>query len=224
MSKMIDGYDIEVKLLAITGLSQPIRGLSEGATSSPCEELIEYAGRVCWDTTDKLGTKPDRIQKWIEVGHESLIEHASATFYIRASRVLTHELVRHRLASYSQRSQRRVNESEPRYITPPELTAAVRNESGRVANFGTREVFEKAMQDAWVAYRKLLNIGIKPEIARYVLPNACETQIVMTMNFRELRHFIKLRTSKRALPEMRAVAGEVRRIIKEQAPKVFEDL
>ena len=224
VSKMIDGYNVEVKLLAITGLSQPIRRSPKGPTSSPCEELIEYAGRLCWDTTDKLGTNPDRIREWIEVGHESLIEHASATFYIRASRALTHELVRHRLASYSQRSQRRVKESEPRYIVPPELGATVKNENGHAANFGTHEIFEKAMQDAWAAYRKLLNIGIKPEIARYVLPNACETQIVMTMNFRELRHFIKLRTSEMALPEMRVVASEISRIMKQQAPKVFGDL
>lgn len=224
MSKMIAGYNVEVKLLAITGLTQPLGHDTEEVKSKPTEQLIEYAGRLCWDTTDKLGKNPKRIQKWIEVGHESLIEHASATFYIRASRALTHELVRHRLASYSQRSQRRVKESEPRYITPPELEATSKNERGHVANFGAGDIFEKAMRDAWTAYRKLLDIGIEPEIARYVLPNACETQIVMTMNFRELRHFIKLRANKRALPEMRAVAGEVRRIMKEQAPKVFEDL
>jgi len=221
---MIEAYNVEVKLLAITGLCQSMRPFSEGLTSPPAEELIEYAGRLCWDTTDKLGTSPDRIQKWIEGGHESLIEHASATFYIRASRVLTHELVRHRLASYSQRSQRRVRESEPRYITPPELAATVINENSHGANFSAHDTFKKAMQDAWTAYRKLLSIGIKPEIARYVLPGACETQLVMTMNFRELRHFIKLRTSKRALPEMIVVASEVGRIMKEQAPKVFEDL
>jgi thymidylate synthase (FAD) len=122
--------------------------------------------------------------------------------------------VRHRLASYSQRSQRYVRESTPRYITPPELAKDQRGE----------DVFEKAMLDAWRAYSELLQLGIKPEIARYVLPNACETEIVMTMNFRELRHFIKLRTSKRSLPEMRAVAGEMKRIMQQQAPRVFGDL
>ena len=191
----MNDYNIEVKLLAITPSS---------------EKLTEYAGRLCWDSIDKMGTSPNRIQQWIKAGDESVIEHASATFYIRASRVLTHELVRHRLASYSQRSQRYVKENEPRYITPPELAA--------------NDTFKKAMEDAWSAYTKLLNSGVKPEIARYVLPNACETQLVMTMNFRELRHFIKLRTSPRALPEMRTVAGEVRRIMQEQAPRIFEDL
>lgn len=213
---MTEGYEVEVRLLAITDLREPLREQRESTYVSPSEEIIEYAGRLCWDTTDKLGTNPKRIQEWIEVGHESVIEHASATFYIRASRVLTHELVRHRLASYSQRSQRYVKETEPRYVRPAELGV---NKENRAAN----DIFEKAMQEAWTAYDRLLNLGIKPEIARYVLPNACETQIVMTMNFRQLRHFIKLRTSERALPEMRAVAGEIRRIMKEQAPKVFED-
>jgi thymidylate synthase (FAD) len=214
---MTEIYNIEVKLLAITG---PISATAaspeenESHLTDP-EELIEYAGRLCWDSTDKLGTTSDRIQKWIEMGHESVIEHASATFYIRASRVLTHELVRHRTASYSQRSQRYVREIEPQYITPPELNAATPD---------APPIFESAMQHAWSSYRQLLNLGIKPEIARYVLPNACESQIVMTMNFRELRHFIKLRSDRRSLPEMRAVAGRIREIMKTQAPKSFEDI
>lgn len=210
---MLEGYDIEVKLLAITSLTQPLGSKQQGSLV-PSEELIEYAGRLCWDSTNKLGMVPHRIQQWIDVGHESVIEHASASFYVRASRVLTHELVRHRLASYSQRSQRYVKESLPRYITPPELSA----------DNQLNTLFEGAMQAAWKTYDQLLKAGIKPEIARYVLPNACETQIVVTMNFREIRHFIKLRTSSRALPEMRAVAGEVKRIMKEQAPQVFADL
>ena len=197
---MVNGYDVEVKLLAIT---------------PEAEKLIEKAGRLCWDTQDKIGTVPDRIQKWMEVGHESMIEHACATFYIRASRVLTHELVRHRMASYSQRSQRYVKENEPRYIEPPEIKQ--RGESAQ-------EQFEQAMRVCWEVYRNLLARGVKPEIARYVLPNACETQIICTWNFREIRHIIKLRTSKRALPEIRVVAGEISRIAKEVAPQVFQDL
>jgi thymidylate synthase (FAD) len=197
---MINGYDIEVKLLAVT---------------PEAERLIETAGRLCWDTQDKTGTVPDRIQKWLEVGHESMIEHACATFYIRASRVLTHELVRHRLASYSQRSQRYVKEREARYIEPPEI---------KEGDTSVHQQFEEVVKTCWEAYRNLLAKGIKPEIARYVLPNACESQIVCTWNFREVRHIIKLRTSKRALPEMRAVAGEIRKIAKEIAPRVFEDL
>jgi len=196
---MANDYDIEVKLLAVT---------------PDAEQLIEAAGRLCWDTQDKTGTVPDRIQKWLDVGHESMIEHASATFYIRASRALTHELVRHRLASYSQRSQRYVKETEPRYIEPPPIRD---NESAH-------RHFEESMTACWQAYDDLLGSGIKAEIARYVLPNACETQIICTWNFREIRHIIKLRTSRRALPEFRVVAEEVRKVVKEVAPQVFADL
>ena len=196
---MIENYDIEVKLLAVT---------------PDAEKLIEMAGRLCWDTQDKTGMVPDRIQSWIGIGHESMIEHACATFFIRASRVLTHELVRHRLASYSQRSQRYVKETEPSYIEPPTI------KDDELAH----RQFETAMASCWQTYMDLLAEGIKPEIARYVLPNACETQIICTWNFREIRHIIKLRTSKRALPEFRAVAEEIRRIMKEMAPQVFQDL
>lgn len=210
-----DKYQIEVKLLAITGLVNEMPQKSQAVKNPDCEALIEYSGRLCWDTTDKLAVNTTRIQEWINMGHESVIEHASATFYIRASRVLTHELVRHRLASYSQRSQRYVSESAPKFIEPPEIKSGGK---------GTEKIFSEAMNNAWSAYNQLLSLGVTREIARYVLPNACETQIVMTMNFRELRHFIKLRTSERALPEMKAVAGEVLNIMKKQAPKVFEDL
>ena len=203
-------YGTEVKLLAVTSVEPEIYQYS----SSDGERLIEYAGRLCWDTQDKTGEVPNRIQDWIKVGHESMVEHASATFYIRASRVLTHELVRHRLASYSQRSQRYVKENESKYIFPPEL------KDDNALEF----MFSKAMEDAWEKYRYLLEQGVKPEIARYVLPNACETQIICTWNFRELRHIIRLRTSKRALPEMREVAGKIKGICKDIAPKVFEDL
>ena len=196
---MVDKYDIEVKLLAVT---------------PDAEKLIETAGRLCWDTQDKTGTMPDRIQKWIGVGHESMVEHACATFYIRASRVLTHELVRHRLASYSQRSQRYVKETDPKYVEPPEIKD----------NKSAHKRFEEVMANCWQTYGELLAEGIRAEIARYVLPNACETQIICTWNFREIRHIIKLRTSRRALPEFRAVAEEIRRIAKETAPQVFADL
>jgi thymidylate synthase (FAD) len=80
------------------------------------------------------------------------------------------------------------------------------------------------MIDAWISYKYLLDKGYKPEIARYVLPNACMTEIICTWNFREIRHIIELRTSNAALPEMREVAGKIKDIIKEKCPKIFGDL
>jgi thymidylate synthase (FAD) len=194
-------YYIEVKLLAITPGS---------------ENLVEQAGRLCYASGDKTGTNEKWLQTRIKQGHESLIEHASATFYIKASRALTHELVRHRIASYSQRSQRYVKESQPDFITPPELAVGT---DKKVAG-----IFEQAMASAWQSYRDLLDAGVKPEIARYVLPNACSTEIICTWNFREIRHIIRLRTSPAALPEMREVAEKIKGIMKSEAPMVFDDL
>jgi thymidylate synthase (FAD) len=194
-------YEVEVKLLAITPDS---------------EKLVETAGRLCYASGAKLGTKEDWLAARIKQGHESLIEHASATFYIKASRVVTHELVRHRIASYSQRSQRYVKESKAEYITPPEITGTADPE--------VSAVFEQAMTAAWESYRKLLASGIKPEIARYVLPNACATEIICTWNFREIRHIVKMRSAPAALPEMRAVAEKIKEIVIHQAPAVFGDL
>lgn len=195
------GYEIEVLLLAITPDSQT---------------LLEKAGRLCYDSTNKLGSSEKWLQSRIRQGHESLIEHASATFYIRGSRALTHELVRHRIASYSQRSQRYVKETEVSYITPPELSSE--------SNPELASIYYKAMNEAWQAYRDLLQAGIKPEIARYVLPNACSTEIICTWNFREIRHIIALRESNAALPEFRQVAETIKAIMQQQAPAVFEDL
>ena len=184
-------------------------------TSTPnSEETIEYAGRLCYGAEGKVGTKKGWIQDRIKDGHESILEHASATFYIKASRVLTHELVRHRIASYSQRSQRYVNESEPQFITPPEMADMDKQPE-------TEGFYSSLMSDCWDTYTACLSRGIPKQIARYVLPNACQTEIVVTMNFRELRHFLKLRTSSKALPEMREVANKIKDICRELAPQIF---
>jgi len=193
--------DVEVKLLAITPDS---------------ENLLERAGRICYASVEKMGTNEKWLQSRIKQGHASLIEHASATFHIKASRALTHELVRHRIASYSQRSQRYVKETKKDYITPPELSEEANPEIARC--------FRQAMSATWDAYRQLLDAGVKPEIARYVLPNACTTEIICTWNFREIRHIIQLRASTPALPEFQVVAEKMKIIMKEHSPKVFGDL
>jgi thymidylate synthase (FAD) len=193
-------YNVEVKLLAITENS---------------ENLVESAGRLCYATGEKTGTVASWLQSRIKQGHESLIEHASATFYIKSSRALTHELVRHRIGSYSQRSQRYVKETKADYITPPEIFEK---------NGPEAEIYQLAMKNAWEAYAKLLDAGVKAEIARYVLPNACATEIICTWNFREIRHIIKMRTSPAALSEIRQVAAIIKQIMQEKAPAVFGDL
>jgi len=193
------GYGTRVTLIAYT---TAIAGLDDPT------KLIEYAGRTCANSVDKLGTDPTWVQKRIMQGHESIIEHGSATFEITCSRTVTHELVRHRLASYSQRSQRYAKEDGCEYFTPPELN---------------KPAYHDFMTNIFEMYRLMLDDGIKPEIARYILPNAWRTHIIMTMNFRELRHFIKLRTSTAALPEMQEVANKVKDLCEENWPEIFKE-
>ena len=147
-------------------------------------------------------------------GHHSVLEHAVFTFSLEGvSRAMTHQLVRHRIASYSQQSQRYVRFDEPKYETPPEV--AKRPPS--------MEVFEQAMADAWAVYSRLVEEGVPEEDARYVLPNAAHTNIVVTMNARELIHFFSLRTCLRAQWEIRRVAGAMLKEAKVAAPLIFEN-
>jgi thymidylate synthase (FAD) len=151
----------------------------------------------------------------ITSGHLSALEHASYTFAIEGvSRALTHQLVRHRLASYNQQSQRYV-----RYDLPPEFIEPASVEGDRQAH----ELFVLATEAAFDAYRKMLDLGVPPEDARYVLPNAMETKIVVTMNVRELLHFFELRCCKRAQWEIRALALSMLDLVTPTAPYLFFD-
>ncbi|MCK4717339.1 MAG: FAD-dependent thymidylate synthase [Thermoplasmata archaeon] len=142
--------------------------------------------------------------------HESVVEHASFTFYVEGvSRALTHQLVRHRVASYSQQSQRYVRLENFSYIVPPKLEG------------GGRERFEKTMERLAEDYDELLEL-VPPEDARYLLPNACTTKIVITMNARELRHFFKLRLHKAAQWEIREMAKRMYDLCMDTAPLLFK--
>lgn len=180
-------------------------------------ELIEYAGRVDYGpkSLEKLGDK-DIIGRWIESGHQSMLEMADATFVITCSRVVSHELVRHRIASYQQESQRyvRYDEEEPDdlFFLPPELDPT------------ERLIAEQAYYDALKAYKRLKSLGVKSQIARYVLPNGTRTRIVMKANLREWRHFCKLRCHPSAQPEMQAIAGQILETLYSHYPEVFEDV
>lgn len=148
-------------------------------------------------------------------GHLSALEHASYTFAIDGvSRALTHQLVRHRLASYNQQSQRYVAYAdEPCFIVPPAIAAD--DEAMRL--------FETATAGAFEAYRALIESGVPAEDARYVLPNAMETKIVVTMNIRELLHFFELRCCKRAQWEIRELALQMLELALPTAPYIFMD-
>lgn len=181
------------------------------------ERLIETAGRVCW----KTGLSPTEdgtaafIKALIRKGHMSVIEHPAATFYIEGiSRACSHQVVRHRIASYSQESQRYVDTSHFVPVIPETIAD----------NIKARSVFASVNVACKVGYRRLRELGIPKQDARFVLPNATPTSIAVTMNFRSWRHFFNMRCDKHAQWEIRAVADEILRQLYEHAPAVFGDL
>jgi thymidylate synthase (FAD) len=178
------------------------------------ESLLERAGRICYHSQAE-GQAARFLRSRIREGHESIIEHASLTFEIDGiSRACSHQLVRHRLASYSQESQRYVDMSDPEFVVPP----AVANNADALA------IWEEFTRQLTEAYRKLRALGVRKEDARFVLPNATATRIVVTMNFRELRHFFLVRCEPAAQWEIRSLALEMLRQAYELAPAVFADL
>ncbi len=187
------------------------------------ERAVAVAARLCYAPVGASelmdGMSDEAARKVLRVimasGHHSALEHASFTFAIDGvSRALTHQLVRHRLASYNQQSQRYVTfADEPTFIAPPSIA-----ESSEM-----RARFDSAMGEAFAAYRDLVEGGVPAEDARYVLPNAMETKIAVTMNVRELLHFLELRCCKRAQWEIRHLALRMLDLLEPTAPYVFAD-
>lgn len=181
------------------------------------ERLIESAGRTSYLSFNKQGKDSDKkfVRMLIKRGHLSVIEHAYATFRISGvSRALTHQLVRHRFSSITQQSQRYVNENNFNYIEPE----SVRN------NPKAHSIFVNLMEKIRDTYIKLKDQGIKKEDARFILPNATESQLVLTANLREWRHIIELRGDPAAQWEIRKMAIEILKIFKKYVPTIFEDL
>ncbi len=155
------------------------------------------------------------IKMLIRSGHLSVLEHAHASFRIKGgSRSFTHQLVRHRMASFTQQSQRYVDEKKFKYVIPPSIEKDPE----------ALKVYQEFMEEAREVYRKLREMKIKKEDARFVLPNAVYSEIVITANFREWRHIIELRGSRHAQWEIRKMAIKVLEILKKKAPSVFHDL
>ena len=182
------------------------------------------AAKLCHEPDDRsfeemmhwLGDNPEHIRRVLEMvikmGHTSTLEHANFTFYVEGvSRALTHQLVRHRIASYSQQSQRHVKMKEPTYVEPE-----------TVKTDEQKAMFDMAMANSWTVYNHLVASGVGSEDARFVLPNACTTKIVITMNARGLHNFFNLRLSKHAQWEIRAMAKEMAKLVCPVAPTIFE--
>ena len=155
------------------------------------------------------------IKRVTGYGHASVIEHASFTFSLEGvSRAMTHQLVRHRIASYTQQSQRYVTyDTFEKYVTPPSIEE----------NSEAKRIFNSALKKISETYHKLLEMGIPKEDARFILPNAAKTNIIVTMNARELRHFFNLRCCRRSQWEIRQVAIEMLKQAKNVAPSLFEN-
>ncbi len=192
------------------------------------EETVALGAKLCYSRStveqlkDRVSEKDqgEFIERLMDMGHESVLEHASFTFGIEGvSRALLAQLTRHRLASFSVQSQRYVSyENGFGYVIPPRI-----RELGEDA-VKTFQAQMDTMEQWYREWQKQLGSGEKSnEDARFVLPNACETRIMMTMNARELRHFFSLRMCERAQWEIRALATEMHRLCLEVAPALFRD-
>ena len=183
---------------------------------------LELYGRVCYKSEDKI-TKDSAnkfIQMLIKNGHESVLEHEKVTVKFICDRGVSHEIVRHRIASYSQESTRYCNYNKEKFGN--ELTLI------RPCFWDEEQeqykIWKDTMQKIEDSYNSLILLGTSPEEARSILPNSLKTEIVVTMNMREMRHFLKLRTSHRAHPQMREVACKLLRILKEKLPIICVDI
>ena len=183
------------------------------------EKQIEIAGRTCYKSEDKINDTSAYFfcKRMVDSGHHAMIEHASASFKIVCDRGISHEIVRHRVASYAQESTRYCNYSKDKFnnecsfIEPPRLVGL------------NHHAWENACKFAENQYFLLLNRGVSAQIARSVLPTCLKTEIVMTCNLREWRHFITLRNSKAAHPQIKRIAEDILIELLKIAPSIFED-
>jgi len=189
------------------------------AYTPDADRICAAAGNSCYSERPSAEIVEDidsekMLSRIVGMGHHSVIEHAVFTFCVEGvSRALTHQLVRHRVASFSQQSQRYVSMDRATYVTPHTVEG----------NEDALKLYDSAMDDIWDAYKKLEEMGIPAEDARYLLPNGCTTNITITMNARELLHFFSLRCCNRAQWEIREMADQMLKICKEKSPVIFKN-
>lgn len=183
---------------------------------------IEQAGRVCYKSEDKITDNSARkfVANIIKRGHEAVIEHQSVTVRFIVDRGVSHEIVRHRVASYCQESTRYCNYSKDGFGNEITVIKPCFAEEGREGY----DQWKLACLDAEQTYFTLLEKGWTPQEARSVLPNSLKTEVVMTANLREWRHFFRLRCSPAAHPQMREVAIPLLREFQSQIPVLFDDI
>lgn len=186
------------------------------------ERVVAMAARLCYSSigaeelSERLSDEKvkEMVERMVALGHGSTIEHVSFTFGIEGvSRVLTHQLVRHRIASYDQQSQRYVAAHDFEYVTPPSIEG----------NPEAKKKFDALLKDIRRTYDELTELGVPKEDARYVLANATETKILVTMNARSLHHFFNLRCCYRAQWEIREMAYKMLEEVQKVAPTLFKN-
>lgn len=187
---------------------------------------IELAGRTCYKSENyiKEGSSETFIERIIKSGHESVIEHASISLRIITDRGVTHELVRHRIASYSQESTRYCNYCNDKFGNELTFIRPIFNEENNFEKENFMKIWENSMQNIENAYLEFSKSGISPEYSRSILPNSLKTEIVATLNLRSWRNFLKLRLSKYAHPQIRDIAFKILDLFVSELPNVFEDL
>ena len=181
---------------------------------------VERYARTCYKSEDRItGCSCVKfVQNLIDRGHEAMLEHEKITVKIICDRGISHEWVRHRLASYAQESTRYVKYGDINVIAP------IPFEWGDEENDERHNVWFKAMLDAEEAYKKLIDLGCAPQEARSVLPNSLKTELICTMNLREWRHFFFLRAAKSAHPQIRFIAEQLLSAFRIYIPVVFDKI
>ena len=208
---------------------KPAITIEDGPDYEELLRKIERIGRTCYKSEDKIGigSAEKFIGRLIASGHESVIEHGSITVRVICDRGVSHEIVRHRLASYSQESTRYCNYTADKFgneLSVIDIATGFKYNLSNIKDVNKYRIWSQAMLDAERHYMEMIQAGAKPEEARSVLPNSVKTEIVMTMNLREWRHFFRLRTSNRAHPQIAEVSRMILKEFGKLYPAFFEDL
>lgn len=206
--------------------------ISEGGVDEL--KLIEQIGRVCYKSEDKITEDGESakgfVARLIKAGHEAMLEHSTLSVMFTVDRGVSHEMVRHRIASFAQESTRYCNYANNKFgneISVVGINNGIEIE-GKVTNKLDKEdiIIEwyKAMEDADRHYSNLIAMGASPQIARSVLPNSTKTNITITANYREWRNIFKLRIPKSAHPQIREVMIPLCKELKQRIPVIFDDI
>ena len=194
-------------------------------------DIITKAGRVAYQS-DREGEEETFVRNLIRRGHESVLEHAKVSVVVTCDRGVTHETVRHRIASYTQESTHYINYAGGKFkgdITYITIMGGIQREKA-MAHLSAQQIgviiaeWMEACRDAEKHYNRMIELGATPRIARSVLNNSTKAQIVITMNMREWRHFFKLRSAPNAHPQMREVAEMLLEAFKSAIPVIFDDI